>query len=337
MHRRWRVTAALYGLALLLGVGLPVLAAQQAETAMVIESEHLRYAVGNDANIVSFVDRATGTDYRASGAAACARVCKAGREYPARAASWNAGRLTLGFGDAGVTAVLKVTASKHAITLEVDSVEGEGIEWLLFADIPLSLKGQPEEAFAACALALNLKTRVPDLPRPASRLRAFCYPRTGLSGAAVALVAAPPDRLRAALQEVVRAAPELPKSPIGGPWALDSPDNRGSYLFNFTDLTEETVDDWIRLAKTLGITQIDFHGGRSFRFGDCEPNPKTYPRGIASLKAVIDRLHAAGIKAGLHTYAMFIDKRCPWVTPVPHPDLGKDATFTLATELSADA
>lgn len=337
MHRRWRVTAALYGLALLLGVGLPVLAAQQAETAMVIESEHLRYAVGNDANIVSFVDRATGTDYRASGAAACARVCKAGREYPARAASWNAGRLTLGFGDAGVTAVLKVTASKHAITLEVDSVEGEGIEWLLFADIPLSLKGQPEEAFAACALALNLKTRVPDLPRPASRLRAFCYPRTGLSGAAVALVAAPPDRLRAALQEVVRAAPELPKSPIGGPWALDSPDNRGSYLFNFTDLTEETVDDWIRLAKTLGITQIDFHGGASFRFGDCQPNPRLYPRGVASLKAVIDRLHAAGIKAGLHTYAMFIDKRCPWVTPVPHPDLGKDATFTLAADIPADA
>jgi hypothetical protein len=337
MHRMKRVAAALFGLAVLLGGGLPALAAPSVETAMVIESKHLRYAVGSDASNLSFIDRATGVDYRASGAAACARVRKTGREYPARAASWNAGRLTLDFGDAGVTAVLKVNAAKQAITIEVVSVEGDGIEWLLFADIPLSLKGELEEPFAACALALNLKTRVPDLPRRSSRLRAFCYPRTGLAGAAVALVAAPPAQLRAALQDVVRAAPELPKSPIGGLWALDSPDNRGSYLFNFGDLSEETVDDWIRLAKTLGSTQIDFHGGRSFRFGDCEPNPKTYPRGIASLKAVIDRLHAAGIKAGLHTYAMFIDKRCPWVTPVPHPDLGKDATFTLATELSADA
>ena len=55
------------------------------------------------------------------------------------------------------------------------------------------------------------------------------------------------------------------------------------------------------------------------------------------MKAVIDRLHAAGILAGLHTYAMFMSKSCPWVTPVPDPRLGKDATFTLAADLAADA
>ncbi|TLM98175.1 hypothetical protein FDZ71_17480, partial [bacterium] len=113
--------------------------------------------------------------------------------------------------------------------------------------------------------------------------------------------------------------------------------NRGSYLFNFKDLSEETVDDWIKLAQTLGMNQIDFHGGVSFRFGDCQPNPQTYPRGLASLKAVVDRLHAAGIAAGLHTYAFFIAKTCPWVTPLPDPRLGKDATFTLAKPLTPDA
>ena len=85
------------------------------------------------------------------------------------------------------------------------------------------------------------------------------------------------------------------------------------------------------------MTQIDFHGGRSFRFGDFRPDPDLYPQGVASMKAVIDKLHAAGIQAGLHTYAMFIDKSCPYVTPVPDPRLGKDATFTLAADLAADA
>ena len=74
-------------------------------------------------------------------------------------------------------------------------------------------------------------------------------------------------------------APDLPHSPLGGPWALDSPRNRESYLFNFGDMTEQNVDDWIRLAESLGINQIDFHGGTSFRFGDCVPNPQWYPNG----------------------------------------------------------
>ena len=78
MHRMKRVAAALFGLAVLLGGGLPALAAPSVETAMVIESKHLRYAVGSDASTLSFIDRATGVDYRASGAAACACARRAG-------------------------------------------------------------------------------------------------------------------------------------------------------------------------------------------------------------------------------------------------------------------
>ena len=111
---------------------------------------------------------------------------------------------------------------------------------------------------------------------------------------------------------------------------------RGSYLFNFNDCTEQTVDQWIGLAQGLGFTQLDFHGGQSFRFGDCFPNPAMYPDGRDSLKRVIDRLHDAGIAAGLHTYAFFIDKQCAWVTPKPDSRLGSDATFTLSAPLGVD-
>ena len=90
---------------------------------------------------------------------------------------------------------------------------------------------------------------------------------------------------------------------------MDSKPNRRSYLFNFGDLNVEASKPWIELAHALGAGQVDFHGGTSFRFGYFLPNPKTYPNGLSDLKATVDALHAAGLQAGLHTYAFFIDKR----------------------------
>ena len=53
----------------------------------------------------------------------------------------------------------------------------------------------------------------------------------------------------------------MPLCKVAGPWAQEMPFNHGSYLFNFGSLTEATVDDWIEMARSLGVTQIDNHGG----------------------------------------------------------------------------
>jgi hypothetical protein len=301
-----------------------------------LENAYAIYEIGANGENLHLVDKRTGADYCAQQPRSpFALVKKAGRYYQASAVSHRKGQITARFGESGVRAVVRAAAEKHYFTLEVVSVSGEQVEELVFANLNLTLEGAPEDSFACCALALNLKTNVPQLPRPSKLLWAACYPRFGFEGAEVALIACPHAKLRRVMQEVVKAAEELPHSPIGGPWALDKEINRGSYLFNFGNMSEQTVGDWIKLAHTLGFNQIDFHGGGSFRFGDCRPNPETYPRGFASLRAVIDKLHAAGIKAGLHTYAFFIDKSCPWVTPAPDPRLAKDATFTLAAPLTA--
>lgn len=304
---------------------------------MVLKNDYAQLAIGGDGSNTRFSDRRAGVNYcDAKTKTPFARVKKGGREFGATATAYERGVLTAQFGEAGVTATIKITTKGRYFLFEVQDVQGDGVEEFTFVDVPLTLKGRPDEPFAACALALNLQTNVRELPGPNSRLRASCYPRFGFAGAKVALVACPQKSLRAVMKEVVSAAPDVPRTGIGGPWALDSADNYGSYLFNMGDMSEEKVDDWIRLAQSLGITQIDFHGGQSFRFGDCQPNPKTYPRGRASFKAVIDKLHKAGILAGLHTYAFFMAKQTPWVTPVPDPRLGKDATFTLAAPLTAE-
>lgn len=341
MQSQWTRRQFVCGGAAAVGASLAVphwSAAEAPDGAWSFETTYLKYIIGPDARSVAFVDKQTevnhcGGDPKAS----IAHVKKAGRWYDATSARFGDGQLFLTFGDSNVTAVLKGVVHPQHLVVEVVSVAGEGVEEMTFVDIPLALKGSSNEPFAACALALNLRTNVRAMPRPSSRLQATCYPKFGLIGAKVAIVAAPQEKLRAAFQEAVTAAEELPHSSLGGPWAWDQPINRGSYLFNFGGMTVERADDWIKLAKSLGMNQIDFHGGNSFRFGDCRPNPQTYPEGYKSLKAVIDKLHAAGIAAGLHTYSFFIDKSCPWVTPVPDPRLAKDATLTLAADLAADA
>lgn len=305
-----------------------------------IENEYLRYIIGSNGVNLHFIDRQTGIDYCVE--SPCARVKVDGQYHDASSASLSYGRISLQFGQTGIGAVIAAREERHYLVLEVLHVESNSnsqgvVQEFVFADIHLTLKGHEEEPFAGCALALNLETNVSQIPQASSRLRAVCYPRFGFDGAQVAIIGCPQKELRAVMKDVVSEASDLPKSSIGGPWALDAEINRGSYMFNFGGLSEEVVDDWIDLAQKLGISQIDFHGGSSFRFGDCRPNPETYPNGLASFKAVIDRLHEAGILAGLHTYAFFIDKGCPWITPVPDPRLAKDATFTLAESLTPDA
>lgn len=328
----------LTGLVVLLLCGLMDAAVSAADVAARAETKWLDFGIAVDGSYAHFLHKQTKHDYCARGAnVPRPRVLIAGREHVATRIVGKGNRVELTFGDSGAKATLALDPHERYLVVEVKDVQGEGVERFTFVDVMLKSGAETSESFVACALALNLQTNVTQIPQPTRRLRAMCYARFGFAGARVALAASPPGELRKVLQEVVTDAPDLPKSNIGGPWAMDAKINRGSYLFNFGGLNEQTADAWIKLAKDLGINQIDFHGGRSFRFGDCRPNPKTYPKGFASLKATIDKLHAAGIKAGLHTYAFFIAKDCPWVTPKPDPRLGKFRSFTLAEPIAADA
>ncbi|MEK7399642.1 MAG: hypothetical protein AAB116_22090 [Candidatus Poribacteria bacterium] len=311
-----------------------------------IENDYLLYVIGDDGKNLHFIDKKSGIDYCSQNpSTACTKIKIDGQYIEASSASYSDGKLTLSFGETQFNAVISVKSKKHYLIFDVVSISKNSVgnplsnlqlKEFTFANIDLTLKTATDESFSACAMALNLKTNVVTIPQPTNILQAMCYPRFGFCGAQVAIIGCPQNELRSVMKEVISDSTELPKSSIGGPYALDAEINRGSYMFNFGGMSEATVDDWISLAKKIGINQIDFHGGNSFRFGDCRPNPETYPNGLVSFKAVIDKLHEAGILAGLHTYAFFIDKNCPWVTPVPDPHLAKDATFTLAESLALE-
>lgn len=311
------------------------------EPGIVLETNGFRYEIGKDGRNIAFIDKNSGKDLlNPDESNVCAFVSKSGRDYPATKAESHGAEYLLEFADVGVQAVLRPTIQENFLSVNVVSVTDEDVDRITFLNVNLlPTQDQTQADFIACALAQNLETRVDEIPGPNSRLRACAYKRFGIKKGQVAIVGTQSSTIRNVLKEVVRSSPELPQyeNPIGGPWALDAEINRGSYLFDFGDITEETVDQWIALARRFGINQIDFHTGTSLRFGDYTPNPKLFPRGKESVKAVIEKLHESGIAAGLHTYAFFIAKDSPFVTPTPDPGLGKDATFTLAADLSENA
>ncbi len=320
---------------LLLGMFLAWCGAAGAQGASVtLETAGFRCVVGADGKAIGFVDRKSGTDYLDHGAETpFARVSKGGKEYPVTSVSREGGRLRLEFAGADAGAELEIRDRGRYLVLEVKEVRGV-VESLTFMDIPLTLKGRPDEPFAACVLSLNLQTRVDRLPALMDRLQASCHEKFGLVGAKAALAGVPRDEILPVLREVLSAVDEMPHCPVAGPWADDIPFNHGSYLFNFGALTTDTAGEWMEMARSLGITQIDNHGGGEFfRFGDFELNREKWPDGWNTYKDIVARLHAEGISSIFHTYAFFIDKRSKYVTPVPSPYLDAFRTLTLAAQI----
>ncbi|HOJ75485.1 MAG TPA: hypothetical protein PL151_18290 [Phycisphaerae bacterium] len=304
------------------------------------ENELAQLSLNEAGEVVRLADRQSGVDYvdRSSGGKLAFATIE-GKSHPVtRAQALDEGRIRLTFGETGATAEMRIMAAKRYFVLELLSASAEKATSIDLINLPLTLKGVPEEPMAACALALNLQTNVFALPQAASRLQATAYAKLGYAGAKVAILLCPQAQLRDVMKEVVAAADELPQTRIGGPWALDAPDNRGSYILECTGkVGEAEIDRWIRMLRELGISQLDFHCGQSFRFGDYTPNPEVFPRGMDSVRAVTGKLHDAGMLAGFHTYAFFIAKNSPFVTPVPNPGLAHERTFTLAEALPADA
>ena len=335
---RWPLVLSLVGaLAGTLNAQPPTTAAQPG-SGLIFESELARLEIGPDGTVRQLVEKASGRNcVAAESPPPLASILLEGREHRASAAELRDGQVRLAFGASGVSVGLAVEPHTQYFVVRVKACEGPQPSELRFIDLPLTLKGLPDEPAAACVLALNLRTNVDPIPQAMTQLRATSYSRFGLVGGRAALLVCPRERLREVMKTAVLEAPALPHSNLGGPWALDAPINRGSYLFNFGGLNAASAEQWVTTAKRLGINQIDFHTGGSMRFGDLRPNPETYPRGLEDVKATVDALHAAGLAAGLHTYAFFLAKDSQWVTPVPDKRLAAFREFTLTEDLPEDA
>ncbi|MBE3097265.1 MAG: hypothetical protein IMZ44_09080 [Planctomycetes bacterium] len=317
-------------------------AAAPAAAPIVLETEYVRYVIAPNGHMASFTDKQTGKDY-------CARepmtgfghVRKEGKTYGPVACSASGDLLTVTFGGSAGEIVVRATPKPKWLVFELVSVSDPKFEEVSFGCVRATLGKRTNSMagvvsdgeFSAVARALNLRTNLRLHGGAAPLLQPYCEARHGLVGAKVALVGCPADRMRAVLKDLVRDEGLL-GSPLGGPFALDAEENRGSYVFAY--ITEKNADEWIAMARSAAMAEIHLMGFEK-SLGHYEPRADAFPSGLEGLKAVVAKIHAAGMRAGMHTLTGGIAPHDPFITPVPDKRLGKDAAFTLAESIDEKA
>ncbi len=306
-----------------------------------LANDYVDYTISPEGKNLGFIDKRSGKDYRAQpGRRPVIMVKKGNARHSPVACALRDGRIHAEFKNPDLTVVLKVTCKKHYFVFEVESISDPGVESVTLTNLRVtscnhssSMSGVAwDDDFAACVRALNLQVQVSVGGKPAA-LHARCYREHGIVGAKVALAGCPRGEVLAVLKEVIRGE-GLPYSPLGGPWALEAEENRGSYMGTY--VSEKNVDEAIALAKRAGMTHI--HLRRWWHsLGHYQPRKDCFPGGMDGFKAVVDKIHAAGLKVGLHTLTGAIDPHDSWVTPVPHKHLAADGTYTLAQAIDEKA
>ncbi|MDD4017288.1 MAG: prolyl oligopeptidase family serine peptidase [Kiritimatiellae bacterium] len=134
--------------------------------------------------------------------------------------------------------------------------------------------------------------------------------KRGYAGKKLGIIACPRKDIIPALRKLTEVA-GAPRTVNGGAWSLGAEANRGSYVF--ADLYAHTVDDWIDFALRGGFDTIHLHGWWDTR-GHYDVNPHMFPGGIDDWTNVAHRIHAAGLKVGMHTLTAGIQPRDKWVS-----------------------
>jgi len=303
---------------------------------LTFENDAFTFVLGADGLGKSLRLKPSGQELLAEQPSRFAYIRKGGKTHPATAVARQGEGLRVTFADSGVTADYTVEARPRYIVFTLKAVHGEGVEEVCLAQLRPAvtahrgwwLNVQWDGAVAVCLMGLSDRVNT-------GGMRALVYPEFGMDGRRAALVAAPtPDFLNVIRQ--VEVDQNLPCPTIDGAWVKQSPDvNRGYF---FVDLTAANVDKVIRYAKMGEFTYVMTYSGTwSTSLGSYPIRETNFPKGDASLKATVDKCHAAGLKVGLHMLTSFIHQHDPLVRPVPDPGLLKDAEARLAGGVDAKA
>lgn len=299
-----------------------------------LDTRYWRMKLNKAGRPSELIDKATGWNYLGRPAPLWRAVID-GKEQVATQAERRGDELLVRFGETA-EAVFLVTNKVHYITLELLSVS-PAVEEIALAEVNLkkmgtiasTLNAAYDDKFTFCVMALTLPVHcAPE----GSRLRAVCYARYGLTGNKIALLGCPRREFEKLIQTVEKAE-GLPHITLGGQWKKISPDVKRSYLF-LTDLGEGNCGQAIEYAKKMNAGAILLHETwASQSMGHFPINRELFPHGQEGLKSVVDKIHRAGLKAGLHFLSLGVSFNDGYLTPVPDPRLRRDASTTLTRDI----
>ena len=342
--------------------------AKVTEDEIVFENDLISYVIGADGCNKAFIDKKSGRDYLDKDLQTRFMSIDTGSGYIGAAkVEYKDHCLFVSFDTPEVRARIHVCILPNYLTFELIALNQHSVQEIQLAHIPLksaefmssSLTCTRDRDFAGCILPLNIITAssatrnafkeaalenvMPvdiaavsgETERKSNSLVAWCDRRVGLEGGRIALIGCPAGQILDVVEQV-EVENGLPHPTIDGVWAKKAKQNRQSYLFiDFSDATVDEVIDWA-LAGGCGYIMV-YDGTWSLSHGSYTINLQNFPGAEAGLKSAIDKIHAAGLRAGVHSLDRVVTKTDPLVHPVPDPGLLKrrENERTLERDLEA--
>jgi len=309
---------------------------------IVMQNASCRYEIDADGKSRAFVDLATKKDYCEAGQPFMV-VGRAKQTWTSTKVARSGNIVSVSFGDSGVQVKAKLESRPSYLTLTVEQVAGGEIDWLQLLNLKLKITDSVgtllnagwNNDFAVCALACNDRTDSFGADGAQAHLCAKSYKAFGFEGAKVAVVGVPRDKLMETIEQV-EVDQGLPHAILNGVWIRKAPERFASYLM-VHNLGEHNVDKVIEVAKG-GFGCVEFYPWRSTP--SYQLNPSLFPNGMAGLKKVADKIHAAGLQVGLHVMQGMVGwgpKDDPYITPKADPRLLQDRHASLAVPLDEKA
>ena len=291
---------------------------------LLFATDYSLYTVGRDGMNRTFQDRRSGRNYLDATAPGHFMFIQKGGAWVGSTAVERAdGVLRVAFGGSGVRATVRVRCLPNYLTFELATVSDHGVTSVRLACLPLtltqhvsrSLTSCRDDEYAAAVIPLNVATHSYSSHGKRAVLTGLADATVRLEGAKIAVFGCPADKLLDTIERI-EIDNGLPHPTLGGVWARRSPEQLKSYLF--VDLSEATADAMIQYALAGGFGYIVVYDGVwSSAHGSYPVNRKYFPHGAAGLQAVSDKIHAAGVKFGMHNLDMVVTKSDPLVHPVP--------------------
>ncbi|MCS7239300.1 MAG: hypothetical protein NZ899_13690 [Thermoguttaceae bacterium] len=300
---------------------------------IVFENDFVRWVVDESLRTTEFVDKSSGTNY-ARGPVPLVTLQVGGQDYVPAAVTRNGEKISVSFAGVDAKATVELVVRPSYFLVRLVDYSGPTPDHMNLINLRLALGKErnwtsglvSDGGFACCVRVADYRLGFGLSGGAEPNIAVTAYPRRWWEGAWAAVVAAPKEAIRTALKELVFTE-EMLGSKVGGPFAQDAVPTRGSYVF--ADVSETNVEQWISLCQRAGIDLIHMIGWDASQ-GHYRPQKHAFPEGVESLRRTVEKIHAAGLRVGLH-YLFGISPNDPYVTPVPDKRLKVDARFELAS------
>ncbi len=335
---------------------------------VIIANRHMKLAINADGTVASLVHKPSGTECLAAGARVAVSSITEPRPYQnevklaypchqttfhANAVRMEGDKLVIGYELVPWEAVVAVKLAEDYVAFTLETFRRTGpnvvseppVSEMWFLRLPVRERGHWGDWLNVVwddEVAVNLLAADPAAKAGAEAgaggcriLQAGADGQVRLADVTAALIVCATDKLLDAIAAV--------EEDYGLPHGVAS---RRHALYNASyywtgNVHPGNVDEHIRCAQAGGFRLMSiyytaFLESRGYRLiGNYDVFRKEYPNGKADLKAMLDRIRAAGITPGCHYLHSHIGRESRYVTPVPDHRLNLLRIFTLSRPLGA--